>query len=133
MRRLVVRQGRKKENLPPYDRLMLFKALIIQSLYHLSDEQLEYQILDMTSFKAFLGMKKSDRVPDSRTYWNFREQLIASGYIESLFSALNAQPDKCEVFANEGKIVDAIFVEVPKQRNNREENKLVKEGKVSSE
>lgn len=63
---------------PAYDRLMLFKALIIQSLYNLSDEQLEYQIIDRTSFKKFLGLKKSDRVPDSRTYWHFREQLIES-------------------------------------------------------
>lgn len=69
---------RNKGGRPAYDRLMLFKALIIQSLYNLSDEQLEYQIIDRTSFKKFLGLKKSDRVPDSRTYWHFREQLIES-------------------------------------------------------
>jgi len=54
----------------------LFKALIIQSLYNLSDEQLEYQIVDRASFKQFLEMKKSDKVPDSKTFWLFREQLI---------------------------------------------------------
>jgi IS5 family transposase len=120
----------KKGGRPPYDRLMLFKALIIQSLYNLSDEQLEYQILDRTSFKNFLGLKKSDRVPDSRTYWHFREQLIASGTIESLFEAFNAQLDRSGVFANEGKMVDASFVEAPRQRNTREENKKIKEGKL---
>lgn len=118
---------------PPYNRLMLFKALIIQSLYNLSDEQLEYQILDRTSFKVFLGLKKSDRVPDSRTYWHFREQLIASGSIENLFAAFNAQLDRSGVFANEGKMVDASFVEAPRQRNTREENKQIKEGKLPLE
>lgn len=124
---------KKKGGRPPYDRLMLFKALIIQSLYNLSDEQLEYQILDRTSFKNFLGLKKSDRVPDSRTYWHFREQLIASGVIESLFEVFNSQLDRSGVFANEGKMVDASFVEVPKQRNTREENKKIKDGQLPEE
>lgn len=119
----------KKRGRPPYDRLMLFKALVIQSLYNLSDEQLEYQILDRTSFKNFLGLKKSDRVPDSRTYWHFREQLIASGTIESLFEAFNQQLDQSGVFAHEGKMVDASFVEAPRQRNTREENQQIKAGK----
>jgi IS5 family transposase len=123
----------KKGGRPAYSRLMLFKALLLQSLYNLSDEQLEYQILDRVSFKSFLGLKKSDRVPDSRTYWAFREQLIASGSIETLFSTFNAQLDSFGVFANEGKMVDASFVEAPKQRNTREENKQIKEGKVPSE
>lgn len=123
-------KDRKKGGRPPYNKLMLFKALIIQSLYNLSDEQLEYQILDRSSFKQFLGLKKSDRVPDSRTFWQFREQLIAFGSIESLFRSFNEQLDKSGVFANEGKMVDASFVEVPKQRNTREENKEIKEGKV---
>jgi transposase, IS5 family len=123
-------KDRKKGGRPAYNKLMLFKALIIQSLYNLSDEQLEYQILDRSSFKQFLGLKKSDRVPDSRTFWHFREQLIAFGSIESLFRNFNSQLDKSGVFANEGKMVDASFVEVPKQRNTREENKEIKEGKV---
>lgn len=49
---------------PPFDKLLMFKALIIQSLYNLSDDQLEYQIVDRASFKRFLGLKKSDKVPD---------------------------------------------------------------------
>lgn len=122
----------KKGGRPSYNKLMLFKALVIQSLYNLSDEQLEYQILDRSSFKEFLGLKKSDRVPDSRTFWYFREQLIAFGSIETLFRSFNNQLDKSGVFANEGKMVDASFVEVPKQRNTREENKEIKEGKVPS-
>jgi len=105
---------------------MLFKALIIQSLYNLSDDQLEYQIVDRTSFRRFLGLKKSDKVPDSKTFWFFREQLIEKDVIMDLFKTFNETLDAVGIFANEGKMVDASFVETPRQRNTREENKHIK-------
>jgi len=43
---------------PPFCRLMMFKALLIQSLYNLSDDQLEYQIVDRASFKRFPWIKE---------------------------------------------------------------------------
>ena len=112
---------------PPFGRLMMFKALLIQSLYNLSDDQLEYQIVDRASFKRFLGLKKSDKVPDSKTFWVFREYLIEKEVIEGLFVIFNETLDSAGVFANEGKMVDASFVEAPRQRNTREENKHIKE------
>lgn len=123
-------KDKSKGGRPAYDRLMLFKSSILQSLYNLSDEQLEYQIVDRASFKRFLGLRKSDRVPDSRTFWQFRETLIERGVIEVLFRCFNDQLDRLGILANEGKMVDASFVEVPRQRNSREENKQVKEGQV---
>lgn len=121
---------KSKGGRPSYSKILLFKSLVLQSLYNLSDEQLEYQILDRASFKRFLGLKKSDRVPDSRTFWTFREELIEQNIIQSLFESFNNQLDKSGILANEGKMVDASFVDVPKQRNTREENKQVKEGKT---
>ena len=112
---------------PPFDKLVMFKALLIQSLYNLSDDQLEYQIVDRASFKRFLGLKKSDKVPDSKTFWFFREQLIEKDVILGLFKTFNETLDAAGVFANEGKMVDASFVEAPRQRNTREENKHIKE------
>ena len=118
---------KSKGGRPPFDKLMMFKALIIQSLYNLSDDQLEYQIIDRASFKRFLGLKKSDKVPDSKTFWHFREKLIEKDVIMSLFTTFNETLDASGVFANEGKMVDASFVEAPRQRNSREENKHIKE------
>ncbi len=112
---------------PPFDKLIMFKALLIQSLYNLSDDQLEYQIVDRASFKRFLGLKKSDKVPDSKTFWHFREQLINKDVILDLFKTFNEALDAAGVFANEGKMVDASFVEAPRQRNSREENKHIKQ------
>ncbi len=104
---------------PPFNRLILFKALIIQSLYNLSDDQLEYQIVDRASFKRFLELKKSDKVPDSKTFWLFREQLIEKGVILGLFKIFNETLDAAGVLSHQGKMVDASFVEAPRQRNTR--------------
>jgi IS5 family transposase len=113
---------------PPFDRIMMFKLLILQSLYNLSDDQMEYQITDRLTFKRFLGLKSSDRVPDSKTIWKFRETLILEEVIAPLFYRFNqALDDQC-VFAKTGQIVDASFVEAPRQRNTREENKEIKAG-----
>lgn len=127
-------RDKSKGGRPPFDKLVMFKALIIQSLYNLSDDQLEYQIVDRASFKRFLGLKKSDKVPDSKTFWHFREQLIEREVILDLFKTFNEILDNAGVFANEGKMVDASFVEAPRQRNTREENKHIKEkGSVPKE
>jgi len=112
---------------PPFDKLMMFKALIIQSLYNLSDDQLEYQIIDRASFKRFLGLKKSDKIPDSKTFWVFRENLVEKEVILSLFETFNQTLDASGIFASEGKMIDASFVEAPRQRNSREENKHIKQ------
>ncbi len=115
---------------PPYNRVMMFKLLILQSLYNLSDDQMEFQITDRLSFKRFLGLKSSDRVPDSKTVWKFRETLIQEGVIEALFYRFNQALDDQSMFAKTGQIVDASFVEVPRQRNTREENKQIKQGET---
>jgi transposase, IS5 family len=115
---------------PPFDRILMFKLLILQSLYNLSDDQMEYQITDRLTFKRFLGLKSSDRVPDSKTIWNFRETLILEDVIAPLFYRFNQALDDQSIFASTGQIVDASFVEAPRQRNTREENKEIKAGKT---
>jgi|SRR5665647_2353738 len=126
-------KDRSKGGRPPFEKLLLFKALLVQSLYNLSDDQLEYQITDRVSFKRFLGLKKSDKVPDSKTFWHFREQLIEKDVIMRLFTTFNETLDEAGVFANEGKMVDASFVESPRQRNTREENRHIKENGIAPE
>ncbi len=118
---------------PAFNTTMMFKALILQSIYNISDEQLEYQINDRRSFMRFLGLNNSDKVPDSRTFWVFREALIKEGLIERLFEIFNTTLDEQGVFANTGKILDATFVEAPRQRNKKEENDTIKQGKVPEE
>lgn len=111
----------------PYSPLLMFKILILQRYYNLSDDQIEYQILDRLSFCRFLGLSLDDKVPDSKTVWDFRERLMAQNLEVELFTLFNAKLEANHLIAHEGKIIDASFVEMPRQRNNREENKHIKE------
>jgi transposase, IS5 family len=115
---------------PPYDYVLLFKILIIQRLYNLSDDQTEYQLNDRLSFMRFLDVTIADDMPDSKTVWNFREQLIDLELINPIFDLFLKELERLGLVAKEGKMVDASFVEVPKQRNTKEENKEIKEGKI---
>lgn len=108
----------------------MFKILILQRYYGLSDDQTEYQINDRMSFMRFLNLTIADDVPDSKTIWSFKEKLIDLDLVEGIFNLFLEKLEQLNLVVNEGKIVDASFVEVPRQRNNREENKAIKEGKV---
>lgn len=77
-----------------------------------------------------LELKTSDKVPDSKTIWNFRETWIEKDVVEKLFERFNAALDQQGIFANEGRMVDASFVEAPRQRNTRAENKEIKSGQT---
>jgi IS5 family transposase len=127
------RKDRDKGGRPPYDAVLMFKVLVLQALYNLSDEQTEYQILDRLSFMRFLGLELHDDVPDARTIWVFREQLIAAKAVEKLFGQFDAMLEAAGFTASGGQIVDATFVEVPRQRNNRDDNETIKKGEVPTD
>ena len=112
---------------------MMLKALLLQRLYNLSDEQMEYQINDRLSFRRFLGLKLSERVPDCNTLWNFRERLKENNNEQKLFDCFYAELENHNLIANEGKMVDASFHEVPRKRNSREENAHIKEGQIPND
>ena len=95
----------------PWDEVMIFKALVLQALYNLSDDQAEYQLRDRLSFMRFPGLELEDTVPDAKTLWLYREALGKAGAVEELFDLL-----------------DATIVSAPKQHNSGEENETIKEG-----
>ena len=68
---------------PPLDAVMMFKTLILQTLYGLSDAQAEFQILDRRSFGRFLELNDGDNTPDETTIWRFREALVRADAIEA--------------------------------------------------
>src|SRR3989337_4323012 len=117
----------------PYDYVLMFKILILKLYYNIGDDKMEFAILDRLSFMRFLGLSLSDKVPDAKTIWLFREQLTKENTAEKLFDLFKKELQKKNLIANEGKIIDASFVEVPIQRNNRDENKQIKEGKTPDE
>ncbi|MEO6685947.1 MAG: transposase [Dyadobacter sp.] len=70
---------------PGYDYVLLFKVLILQRYFNLSDDQVEFQICDRISFMRFLGLTIADDIPDSKTIWNFREKIVDLDLSKSLF------------------------------------------------
>lgn len=114
----------------PFDEVLMFKVLVLQHLYNVSDDQIEYQIRDRYSFCRFLGLNPSDVVPDAKTIWLFREQLVKADLMKHLFFTFDVQLEDHGFQARKGQIVDASFVDVPKQRNTREENTQIKKGET---
>lgn len=113
---------------PGFPPLLMFKVLAIGSLYNLSDAQLEFQITDRHSFKRFLGITDADKSPDEKTIWAFREMLVANNLFDRAFDVFHNDLEKRGLFARKGQMIDATFVDVPRQRNSREDNAKIKEG-----
>ena len=107
---------------PPFVRPMMFKLLVLQRIYNIADDQAEFQINDRLSFQRFLGLTMSDKVPDAKTIWLFRETLIKAGVIEFLFQLFYQELEIRGIIAHEGSINDASFVETPKRRKGKGEN-----------
>ena len=108
----------------------MFKMLVLQALYNLSDDQTEFQVRDRLSFQRFLGLSPEDTVPDAKTLWLFREQVTRHGLIDKLFRGFDEQLWASGLIPKGGQIIDASLVSVPKNRNTRDENKQIKEGKT---
>ena len=108
----------------------MFKGLVIQHLYNFSDEQLEFQLRDRFTFLRFLDLTPESRIPDANTFWDFRELLIKADLIKPLFIEFEFHLIEQGYIAEKGQIVDASFVEAPKQRNTREENVIIKAGET---
>lgn len=127
-----VRQGQRKSaaGRKPYDAVLMFKVLVVQALYGLSDDATEFQILDRLSFMRFLGLRQGEPVPDAKTIWLFREQVNQAGLIEPLFDRFERHLNARGYAARRGQIIDASIVTAPIQRNTREENEAVKQGKT---
>lgn len=126
-------EDKGKGGRPPYDRIMLFKIVILQKFYNISNEQIEYQINDRLSFMRFLNLSLADDVPDCNTVWLFKEMLVKAGVFKDLFQTFYNILENENLIANEGTMIDASFVEAPKQRNTKDENDDIKSGKTPKE
>lgn len=110
----------------PKDVVLMFKILVLQQLHNLSDDRIEYQIRDRLSFMRFLGLQLEHKVPDANTVWLFRERMKELELERVLFDRFHEQLARRGFVARAGQMIDATFVEAPRQRNPREENALIK-------
>jgi len=133
LRRVHAKERKSNAGRKPFDPLLMFKVLVIQTYYNLSDDQVEYQIRDRLSFMRFLGLKIEDAVPDAKTVWAFRERLKALDLIDPLFVRFDDVLTAHGYEARKGQIIDASIVKAPVQRNRREDNEKIKRGEVPAD
>ena len=96
---------------PGYPVLVLFRALLLQSLYGLSDREVEEALGDRLSFKRFVGLSLEDAVPDHTVLNRFRNQLVEEGLLERLFGELDRQLDNAGLILKRGTMLDATLIQ----------------------
>lgn len=118
---------------PNHDVILMVRLLVLQSMYGLSDPELERQANDKISFLKFLGFP--EKIPDHSTIWYFRERLINQGKLELIWKELQRQQDALGLKIKKGTIQDATFItadpgHVPadKPRGNQARTRRSKEG-----
>jgi IS5 family transposase len=117
----------------PIDVILMFKLLILQQLYNISDEALEYQVKDRLSFMEFLNLGLEDRVPDATTVWLFRQRLKEQNKMEFLFETFSNYLNQQGYQAKGGQIMDATLIPVPKQKITKQEKQDLKQGNIPEE
>jgi transposase, IS5 family len=98
------------EGRPAYRPLLMFKALLLQQWYQLSDPGLEEALTDRLSFRRFVGLSLRQRVPDHSTISRFRQQLAVGGLGARLLAEVNRQLEAKHLILKQGTIVDATVV-----------------------
>jgi IS5 family transposase len=115
---------------PPYDAVMMYKITLLQQWNNIGDDKTEYLINDRLSFQRFLGLTLNDKVPDAKTIWLFKETPAKEGVEEKLNGMFVERLEAEGLIRREGSILDATFVDAPRQRNRREENEKIKAGEM---
>jgi len=127
------RPGRGKGGRPPFPGELMVRVLVVQQMFNLSDEQMEYQLLDRLSFQRFVGLRQSSQIPDRTTIWTFKERLIKAGASDSIFKAVHQQLASQGYVARGGQMVDASIVPAPIQHVSRDEKAQIREQVVPSD
>jgi transposase, IS5 family len=96
---------------PGYPALVLLKAVLLASLYGLSERELEEALDDRLSFRRFVGLALEEKVPDHTVLNRFRNRLVAEGLMEKLFAELDRQLEKAGVILKRGTMLDATLIE----------------------
>jgi len=107
-----------------YPPLMMFKVLLLQRWYRLSDPEMEAALSDRVSFMRFVGLSLSDETPDHSTIWRFRQKLEQGGLVERLFTELMRQLDARGLVVKQGTLIDASIISSAARRPKMSEGKI---------
>ena len=128
LERAVPRSDRAKGGRPPFDHVVMFKVLILQTQNNLSDERSEFYLRDRLSWMRFLGLGLGDPVPDANTIWTFREALTKAGAIEPSFARFDQALRGAGYLPMSGPLVDANMSRRPSSGTARPRSRHSKRG-----
>ena len=117
----------RKGGRPAYPTEVMVRVLVLKRLYNLSDEQMEYQLLDRMSYQRFCLLHHSMNVPDRNTIWRFGERIGVDG-ATALLQGVDAQLHRHGYIARGGQAIDATLVPAPRQRISKDEREKLKSG-----
>lgn len=121
-----IRKDMSKGGRPPFDAVLMFKIVMLQQWYGLSDMSAEYHINDSLSYMRFLDLEIGDKVPDGNTIWDFKEALKKNDVDRKLFDLFNEMLEEYGIITHKGSIIDATFVTVPKRHTTKKDNEHLK-------
>lgn len=125
--RIAPRPARSQGGRPPFPTETMVRILVLKRLYNLSDEQMEYQLLDRMSYQRFCGLRDARNIPDRTTIWTFENRIGEAG-AHALFEGMEAQLLRHGYIARGGQIIDATLIPAPKQRIRSAERELLDQG-----
>ena len=76
---------------PPFPTELMVRILVLQQRYNLSDEIVEYPLLDRHTFQKFCGLENSSSIPDEKTIWFFKERISEVGALKPFLVRLNSK------------------------------------------
>lgn len=115
---------------PPYPVVLMVKMLVLKQLQGLSDDQLEFQVLDRMTYQRFLGVESARRIPDAKTFWAFQQTLLKVGGADAIFEAVQVQLAQAGFLARNGQLIDASILRAPVQHFTKAEKQTLDRGEV---
>lgn len=103
--------------------LVMFKVLLLQCWYALSDPEMEAALDDRLSFRRFAGLSLEDAVPDHSTIWRFRQRLAEKRLDRGLLQEIERQLDVAGLLVKRGTLIDASLVSSAARRPRMDEGR----------
>lgn len=113
----------------PYPTEVMVRVLILKRLYNLSDEQVEYQLLDRMSFQRFCQLSDSANVPDRNTVWQFQQRIGVDG-AAAIFQGVDIQLQRHGYIARGGQAIDATWSQRPSSTSPKRTRPSKSQGQI---
>lgn len=126
-------RGKSIDGRESYSPIILFKMLLLQQWYGLSDESVEENVRDRISFSKFCCISMDAQVPDSTVLCRFRNILSKGNVFEEILDSINKRMEEGGLMIIKGAIVDASVTPTLRKPRGKKEYEVVAEDRKEDE